>query len=108
MDAATGPTISSEMAARAESHDVLTLGVEEEYLLVDAVEPHAVETVEEVFDQLPDDLRASVQHEYMRSQIEVASPPQLDLAVLHESLARLRAGVAAPAESAGSRLGAVG
>jgi glutamate---cysteine ligase / carboxylate-amine ligase len=109
MDAATGPTtISSEMAAEAESHDLLTLGVEEEYLLVDTVEPHAVETVEAVFDQLPDDLRASVQHEYMRSQIEVASPPQLELAVLHESLARLRAGVAAAAERAGSRLVAVG
>ena len=40
MDAATGPTtISSEMAAKAESHDLLTLGVEEEYLLVDTVEP---------------------------------------------------------------------
>jgi carboxylate-amine ligase len=109
MDAATGPTaISEELAEEAESQDLLTLGVEEEYLLVDATTPTAVEAVEEVFDHLPDDLRDSVQHEYMKSQVEVASPPQLELRGLYESMTRLRTGLGAAAERAGVRLVAIG
>ncbi|GAA0447248.1 putative glutamate--cysteine ligase 2 [Paractinoplanes deccanensis] len=103
-----GTTIDPELAREAEAHDLLTLGVEEEYLLVDAVEPRAVEAVEEVFDLLPDEISDSVQHEYMRSQIEVASPPQLELGALSDALTRLRAGVAAAAERAGARLLAMG
>ena len=116
MDVASGSTtisegsttISEEMAEEAEALDLLTLGVEEEYLLVDAVEPRAVEAVEEVFELVPEELRDSVQHEYMRTQIEVASPPQLELTALHEAMRRLRAGVATAAEEAGARLVAVG
>jgi carboxylate-amine ligase len=96
------------MAGEAEAQGLLTLGVEEEYLLVDAVEPRAVEAVEEVFDRLDEDILDSVQHEYVRSQIETASPPQLELRDLFESLTRLRAGLAAAAERAGVRLVAVG
>ncbi|MEU8814344.1 glutamate--cysteine ligase [Actinoplanes sp. NPDC048796] len=103
-----GTTIDPELAEQAEAHDLHTLGVEEEFLLVDAVEPRAVEAVEEVFDQLPADIRPSVQHEYMRSQIEVASPPQLELSALSDALVRLRAGVAAAADRAGARLLAMG
>ena len=76
METATeGTEISPELAARAERDDLLTLGVEEEYLLADATEPRAAELVEEVFAELPADLRDVVQHEYYRTQIEVASPP---------------------------------
>ena len=109
MDAATGPTtVSPEVAEKAESQQLLTLGVEEEYLIVDAVEPRAVEAVEEVIDQVPDHLQESVQREYMRSQIEVAGPPQLELGRLFQSMRRLRAEVADAAERAGVRLVAVG
>jgi carboxylate-amine ligase len=108
MDAAAGTTISEELAEKAESQRLLTLGVEEEYMLVDAVEPRGVELVEEVFDQLPEDLRETVQHEFTRAQIEVASPPQLELHELHRSLAGLRRRVAEAAEAAGARLVAVG
>jgi carboxylate-amine ligase len=109
MDTATGgTTISAELAAEAESHDLLTLGVEEEYLLVDAVEPRAVEAVDEVLARVPDELRESVQFEYLRSQIEVASPPQLELGSLFEALRKLRREVGAAAEEAGVRLVAVG
>ncbi|SDT77085.1 carboxylate-amine ligase [Actinoplanes derwentensis] len=100
--------ISPELAAQAEQDDLHTLGVEEEYLLVDAVEPRAAEVVDEVFAQLPAELRAVVQHEFYRSQIEVASPPQLDLGALAASLRGLRAEVGAAAERAGARLVAVG
>jgi carboxylate-amine ligase len=109
MDAASGgTTISAEMADQAESQDLLTLGIEEEYLLVDAVEPRGVEAVEEVVDLIPDEYQGSVQHEYMRSQIEVASPPQLQLHDLHAAMRELRRQVASAAERAGARLVAVG
>jgi carboxylate-amine ligase len=109
MESAAGATtISEEMAERAESENLLTLGVEEEYILVDGVEPRGVEAVEEVFDQVPDEIRESVQHEYMRSQIEVASPPQLELSGLFESMKGLRTAVATAGERAGVRLLAAG
>jgi carboxylate-amine ligase len=106
--ASSGITISAELAEEAESHDLLTLGVEEEYLLVDGTDPRAVEAVEDVFERVPDELRESVQHEYMRSQIEVASPPQLDLADLRAAMHGLRSGVAGAADQAGVRLIAAG
>jgi carboxylate-amine ligase len=105
---APATTITAEMAGEADSHGLLTLGVEEEYLLVDAVEPHGVEAVEAVFDHLGDDIRESVQHEFMRSQIEVASPPQLELDGLFTAMKQLRQGLSAAAERAGARLVAVG
>jgi carboxylate-amine ligase len=100
--------ISPELAAKAERDDLLTLGVEEEYLLVDTAGPRAVEAVDAVFAELPGELRDGVQREFYRTQIEVASPPQLELDGLAESLRRLRAGVAAAAERAGARLVAIG
>ncbi|WP_250001982.1 glutamate--cysteine ligase [Actinoplanes sp. M2I2] len=108
MDTADSTTIDPALAEKAESNDLLTLGVEEEYLLVDAVEPRAVEAVEEVFDHVPAEMREVVQHELMRSQIEVASPPQLELGALTEALSGLRQTVAAAAEAAGARLIAMG
>ncbi|MEU4687625.1 glutamate--cysteine ligase [Actinoplanes sp. NPDC023714] len=109
MDAATeGTVLPADIAAEADRNDLHTLGIEEEYLLVDAVEPRAVEAVEDVFAELPEELRDGVQHEYYRSQIEVASPPRLDLADLREEMARLRGTVASAAERAGARLLAIG
>jgi glutamate---cysteine ligase / carboxylate-amine ligase len=108
MDTADSTTISPELAEKAEANDLLTLGVEEEYLLVDAVEPRAVEAVEQVFDHIPAEIRESVQHEFTRGQIEVASPPQLELKALSTALRTLRAGVASAADAAGARLLAMG
>lgn len=67
-----------------------------------------MEAVDDVFAELPEEIRGGVQHEYYRSQIEVASPPRLDLADLRAEMTRLRSGVAAAAERAGARLVAVG
>jgi carboxylate-amine ligase len=108
MDGAPLTAISEELAEQAESLDLLTLGVEEEYLLVDAVEPRAVESVDDVFAELPDDIKASVQYEYMRSQIEAATPPVLELRDLWTSMTRLRTGLAEAADRAGARIVAVG
>jgi carboxylate-amine ligase len=49
-----------------------------------------------------------VQHDYLRSQIEVASPPQLELSTLFEAMRRLRRELSGAAELAGARLVAVG
>ncbi|MEV6344992.1 glutamate--cysteine ligase [Actinoplanes sp. NPDC051851] len=103
-----GTTISPELAAVAERRDLLTLGIEEEYLLVDAVEPRGVEAVETVLDHVPEAMRDGVQHEYLRSQIEVASPPQLELTGLYGAMRDLRGALAEAAERAGARLVAVG
>jgi carboxylate-amine ligase len=106
--AAGGTTISEELAEKAESHDLLTLGVEEEYLLVDAVEPRAVEAVDDVLAEVPEDLREVVQHELQRTQIEVASPPQLELPEMTAALRRLRRELADAAQRTGARLLAAG
>jgi carboxylate-amine ligase len=109
MDMATGSTtISPELADEAESHGLLTLGVEEEYLLVESDSPRATEAVEEVAAEVPDDLREYVQHEFQRSQIEAATPPELELRSLFSAMSRLRTGLADAAERAGARLLAVG
>ena len=109
MDAASGgTTISAEMAEEASEHDLLTLGVEEEYLLFDAVDPTPAEAVDDVVARVPVELRESVQHEFLLTQIEVASPPQLELADLFAAMRRLRHTVATAAEQAGVRLVAVG
>ncbi|HEY0002347.1 MAG TPA: glutamate--cysteine ligase [Actinoplanes sp.] len=109
MDAAAGgTTISEELAEEAAAQDLLTLGIEEEYLLVDADDPRGVEAVEEVIDRVPEEFRDSVQHEFNRSQIEVASPPQLELSVLYDAMRGLRGVLATAAEEAGARVVAVG
>jgi len=87
---------------------LLTVGVEEEFLLVDPVTGAAANAVEAVFDEVPADLRGQVQHEFLTSQIEIGSPPGLQLEALRHSLGMLRTGVAEAAERAGFRLLAVG
>jgi glutamate---cysteine ligase / carboxylate-amine ligase len=103
-----GTAVPGQMPEPAAGSELLSLGVEEEFLLVAADAPHAVGAVEDVFDQLPAELRDCVQHEYMRSQIEVASPPVVDLHDLWRSLARIRTGLADATEQIGARLVAVG
>lgn len=104
----TVTSVSDEVARQADESGLLTIGVEEEYLLVHGSQPRAVPAVEEVFDQLPVRLREQVQHEYLSTQIEVASRPGLDLRELWGSLRELRAGLAEATDRAGVRLVAVG
>lgn len=88
--------------------ELLTVGVEEEFLLVDPVTGVATPAVEAVLAEVPPHLRGQVQHEFQASQIEIGSPPGLDLAALRHSLGLLRAGLATAADTAGVRLLAVG
>ncbi|KNB54291.1 carboxylate-amine ligase [Streptomyces caatingaensis] len=88
-----------------------TLGVEEEYLLVDpvtglprpmAVEVKAAAGADEVTE------RGEVQRELLQAQVEVATPVCAELAEVGGHLLRLRHAVAAAAEDAGCRVLASG
>lgn len=91
-----------------EAGQLLTVGVEEEFLLVDPASGAATPAVEAVLAEVPPELRGQVQHEFQASQIEIGSPPGLELAALRHSLGLLRAGLAEAADRAGARLVAVG
>ena len=104
------PTTITDLAGapRTAPPGVLTLGVEEEYLLLHADRPEPAPVVDDVMDRVSPALRESVQYEYLRTQIEVASPPVTDLAALWRSMSVLREGVADAAAASGARLMAVG
>ncbi|WBB74725.1 glutamate--cysteine ligase [Micromonospora sp. WMMD1128] len=88
--------------------DLLTVGVEEEFLLADPHTGTAVPAVELVMEQVPAELRGQVEREFQTSQIEIGSPPGLDLSSIRHSLSMLRAELADAAERAGVRLLAIG
>ena len=73
--------------------DLLTVGVEEEFLLVDPATGAATPAVEAVIAEVPPDLRGQVQREFQTSQIEIGSPPGLELSALRHGLGMLRAGL---------------
>ncbi|WP_346538435.1 glutamate--cysteine ligase [Micromonospora sp. DPT] len=88
--------------------DLLTVGVEEEFLLVDPHTGAAVPAVDLVLEQVPAELRGQVEREFQTSQIEIGSPPGLELRSIRHSLGVLRAALADAAERAGVRLLAIG
>lgn len=105
---AADPRPATGTPEQPEVGQLLTVGVEEEFLLVDPVSGAAAPAVEAVLAEVPPELRGQVQHEFQASQIEIGSPPGLDLAALRHSLGLLRAGLAEAADRAGVRLVAVG
>ena len=88
--------------------ELLTVGVEEEFLLVDPETGHPVPAVDWVIEELSPQLRPQVQHEFLASQIEIGSAPVMGLDALRRSLAALREALADAAERVGVRLIAVG
>ncbi|TYC05665.1 YbdK family carboxylate-amine ligase [Micromonospora sp. WP24] len=92
----------------ADGTELLTVGVEEEFLLVDPHTGAAVPAVDLVLEQVPPELRGQVEREFQTSQIEIGSPPGLELRSIRHSLGVLRAALADAAERAGVRLLAIG
>ncbi|SCL39489.1 carboxylate-amine ligase [Micromonospora rhizosphaerae] len=88
--------------------DLRTVGVEEEFLLVDPHTGAAVPAVDLVMEQVPAELRGQVEREFQTSQIEIGSPPGLELSSIRHSLGVLRAALADAAERAGVRVLAIG
>jgi len=104
--------MSGEVAEQAQpwaaGTDLLTVGVEEEFLLVDPATGVAAPAVDAVMARIPAELRGQVQYEFQASQIEIGSPPGLDLSAVRHSLGLLRSGLAVAADEAGVQLVAIG
>ncbi|MEW2381761.1 glutamate--cysteine ligase [Micromonospora sp. NPDC047707] len=103
----TGQVVTAS-SAPADGTDLLTVGVEEEFLLVDPHTGVAVPAVDLVMEQVPPELRGQVEREFQTSQIEIGSPPGLELRSIRHSLGVLRGALADAAERAGVRLLAIG
>jgi carboxylate-amine ligase len=104
----SSPVAEEERSAAPSELGLLTVGIEEEFLLVDPHTGAAVPAVELVLEQVPAELRGQVQREFQTSQIEIGSPPGLELSALRHSLGLLRSNLSEAAERAGVRLLAVG
>ncbi|WP_091197622.1 carboxylate-amine ligase [Micromonospora narathiwatensis] len=108
MRAMSGSVAERARRATPDGTDLLTVGVEEEFLLVDPHTGAAVPAVELVLEQVPAELRGQVEREFQTSQIEIGSPPGLELSSVRHSLNLLRTELADAAERAGVRLLAIG
>ncbi len=86
----------------------LTLGVEEEFLLLDPDTGVNAAVAEQVVAALPDAVRAQSRLELRRSMVEMVTPVCTELTGLREHLTRHRRMAAAAATTAGARLVAVG
>jgi glutamate---cysteine ligase / carboxylate-amine ligase len=86
----------------------LTLGVEEEFLLLDPDTGRNVPVADEVIRALPTAVRRQSRPELRRSMIEMVTSVCTDLPQLREQLARHRRMAGAAAATAGARLVAVG
>ena len=90
--------------------DTTTLGVEEEYLLVDGEGLPVARSAQVLARARGDDGigDADLQHELLEVQVEVATTVCSELADVREQLTSLRSGLAAAAAASGCRLAAVG
>jgi len=87
---------------------MLTIGVEEEFLLVD---PHTGENAPVsrlVLDRLPAEVEPQSRLEFRRSMVEMVTTVCTDIGDLHDQLRRHRAAVAQAASAVGARVLAVG
>ncbi|RGC70542.1 Carboxylate-amine ligase YbdK [Micromonospora sp. MW-13] len=104
----SGSVAQRERDAAPGGTDLLTVGVEEEFLLVDPHTGTAVPAVDLVLEQVPAELRGQVEREFQTSQIEIGSPPGLELSSIRHSLGVLRRALSEAAEQAGVRVLAIG
>lgn len=85
-----------------------SIGVEEEFQLVD---PHTFELVpaaDELLDRADESERANIKHELMRSVLEIATPICRNSADARDQLLRLRARVSQLAAASGCRFASAG
>jgi carboxylate-amine ligase len=90
------------------SETLLTVGVEEEFLLVDPDTAMAAARVDEVEAALAEEVRPQLRREFHASQLELATTVCTGLGELREQLAGLRRAAATAAATVGCRLLAVG
>ncbi|MCB5169498.1 glutamate--cysteine ligase [Streptomyces bambusae] len=87
---------------------VLTMGVEEEFVLVDRDTRRPVDRAPEVIATAAGELGPRVQTEFFNAQVEACTEPAADLGRLRDDLVRLRRTVGAAAAEHGCRLVATG
>nr|WP_310376407.1 glutamate--cysteine ligase [Catenuloplanes atrovinosus] len=87
---------------------VPTVGVEEEFLLLDPVTGENVPVAEQVRADLPEGVREHSRPEFRRSMVEMVSPVCRSLAELSYHLRRHRRAAALAARGVGARLTAIG
>ena len=95
-------------AARAVAGAVPTLGVEEEFLLLDPAGGENVPAATAVLAGLPAGVREQSRLEFRHSMVEMVTGVCTSLAEAEEQLRQLRRAAAASARAAGARLVAVG
>ncbi|MFI7575516.1 glutamate--cysteine ligase [Micromonospora sp. NPDC049497] len=88
--------------------DLLTLGVEEEYLLLDPDTGESMAVADRILDALSGSARDQSRQEFRHSMVEMVTPVSCDLGEVREHLVGLRRSAAEAAEAAGARLVAVG
>jgi carboxylate-amine ligase len=86
----------------------LTVGVEEEFLLLDPVTGAPLPVIDQVIPALNDETREQSRIEFHPSQLEMVTPVCTDLAELRGHLVTLRQAAAEASRAAGARLVAVG
>ncbi len=85
-----------------------TVGVEEEYIVVDVVTRAAAPRADTVVARAAETLGGRVTTEFTRFQVEARTPPCSDIHQLLEELRAMRAAVAMSAEQEGLRIAATG
>ncbi|MEH2067720.1 MAG: carboxylate-amine ligase [Nostoc sp.] len=93
------------MSSQAEE---FTIGVEEEYQIINPVTRHLSSRVEHVLPKAEQALGTEVQPEVQRSQIEIGTPICKTLADVRSELVRLRSEVIAAAAKDGNQIAAAG
>ena len=107
-EAIVGPA-SSVLEHRFGAGDPFTLGVEEEYMLLDAESLDLVQHIEAVLAAVSGhDLEAQITGELMQSVLEIATPICAGPADVERQLRRLRAYVSDVAAAEGLRIGSAG
>jgi carboxylate-amine ligase len=103
------PAADSTPAGRADAdHQALTVGVEEEFLLLDPRSGENVPRAEQVLGALPAEMRQLSRLEFRRSMLEMVTPVCTTLSELRDQLHRGRRAAADAADAAGAQLVAVG
>lgn len=83
------------------SQPEFTLGIEEEYLLVDPQSGALVQTPDGLMEACAKDLHGQVSPEFLQCQIEIGTKPCADIAEARDDLRRLRASISKHAQSFG-------
>jgi carboxylate-amine ligase len=108
MSTPTTDPVQAVAAARSAASLAPTLGVEEEFLLLDPATGENAPAAVAVRSGLPAGFAEQSRPEFRHSMIEMVTPVCADLAEAGQQLRRLRRAAAAAAEAAGARLVAVG